>query len=96
MASSVPGSVSMITRFGEPCVARRSDREEVERRGKGQESTKLFHEGSPLSNVMWAYSSMPAMEADIRFAMVPASMARIPSRASSPFLFGASAPMPPI
>ena len=43
-----------------------------------------------------AYSSMPAIEADIKFAIVPASMARIPSRASSPFLFGASAPMPPI
>src|SRR2546422_8257440 len=28
--------------------------------------------------------------------MVPASMARTPSRASSPFLLGASAPMPPI
>ena len=28
--------------------------------------------------------------------MVPASMARIPSRASSAFLLGASAPIPPI
>ena len=36
------------------------------------------------------------MDADIRFAIVPANIARIPSRASSPFLFGASAPMPPI
>ncbi len=40
--------------------------------------------------------SIPAIEADIRFAMVPASIARKPSRASSPRLFGASAPMPPI
>jgi hypothetical protein len=43
-----------------------------------------------------AYSSMPAMEADIMLAIVPASMARRPSRASSPFLLGANAPMPPI
>ena len=42
------------------------------------------------------YKSIPAMEADIKFAMVPASMARSPSRASSPFLLGASAPIPPI
>ena len=39
---------------------------------------------------------MPAIEADIRLAIVPASIARTPSRASSPLLFGASAPMPPI
>ena len=44
----------------------------------------------------WPYISIPAMEADIRFAMVPANMARTPRRASSPFLFGASAPIPPI
>jgi hypothetical protein len=43
-----------------------------------------------------AYNSIPAIDADIRLAMVPASMARIPRRASSPFLLGASAPMPPI
>src|ERR1022692_1074251 len=41
------------------------------------------------------YRSMPAIEADIRLAMVPASMARMPRRASSPRLLGASAPMPP-
>src|ERR1700680_1955473 len=41
-------------------------------------------------------SMIPTIEADIRLAIVPASMARIPSRASSSFLFGASAPMPPI
>ena len=43
-----------------------------------------------------AHSNMPAIEADIKFAMVPASMARTPSRANSRFLFGASAPIPPI
>src|SRR5579884_802397 len=39
---------------------------------------------------------IPTIEADSRFAIVPASMARTPSRASSSFLLGASAPMPPI
>src|SRR5260370_24253 len=39
---------------------------------------------------------IPAIEADIRFAIVPASMARKPSLANSPRLFGARAPMPPI
>ena len=43
-----------------------------------------------------AYSSMPAIEADIKLAIVPASMARTPSLANSPRLLGASAPMPPI
>lgn len=42
------------------------------------------------------YSSIPAIDAEIRFAMVPASMARKPRRASSLLLLGASAPMPPI
>jgi hypothetical protein len=42
------------------------------------------------------YNSIPAIDADIKFAIVPASIARTPSRASSPFLLGASAPMPPI
>ena len=42
------------------------------------------------------FSMIPAMDADIKFAIVPASIARIPSRANSSFLFGASAPMPPI
>ena len=40
--------------------------------------------------------NMPAIEADIRFAMVPASIARTPSLANSPRLFGAKAPIPPI
>ena len=38
----------------------------------------------------------PTMEADIRLAMVPQSMARMPSWARSERLLGASAPMPPI
>jgi hypothetical protein len=42
------------------------------------------------------YSNIPAIDAEIRFAIVPANIARIPKRASSPLLFGANAPMPPI
>src|SRR5580704_4123770 len=42
------------------------------------------------------YSSMPAMQADIKFAMVPAATAFNPSRARSDFRVGASAPIPPI
>ncbi len=42
------------------------------------------------------WSKMPTIEADMRLAMVPAIMARKPSLASSPRLFGASALMPPI
>lgn len=42
------------------------------------------------------YSSMPAIDADIKFAIVPASMARTPRRANSCFLLGARAPIPPI
>src|SRR5579864_4299473 len=38
----------------------------------------------------------PTIEADMRFAMVPAIMARKPSFASWSRLLGASAPMPPI
>src|SRR5207245_2560346 len=43
-----------------------------------------------------AHSNIPTIEADIRLAIVPASMARMPSRASSLRLLGASAPIPPI
>src|SRR5579859_7646929 len=39
---------------------------------------------------------IPTMQADIRLAMVPASMARMPNLASWPRCSGASAPMPPI
>jgi len=39
---------------------------------------------------------MPAIEADIRFAMVPASIARRPNRAKSLRRLGAKAPIPPI
>src|SRR3984957_1060623 len=50
-----------------------------------------------LRSVSCAHDSMiPTIDADIRFAIVPAALARIPSRARSAFLFGASAPMPPI
>src|SRR5215470_13159444 len=40
--------------------------------------------------------SIPAIDADIKFAIVPASMARKPRRARSPRRLGASAPIPPI
>src|SRR5208282_2279314 len=42
------------------------------------------------------FSMIPTMDAVMRFAIVPASMARMPRRARSDFLLGASAPMPPI
>ena len=42
------------------------------------------------------FRNIPTIEADIKFAMVPASMARMPNFASCDFRFGASAPMPPI
>src|SRR5260370_18713561 len=42
------------------------------------------------------YSSMPAMQADIKFAIVPAATALNPSRARSGLRLGASAPIPPI
>ena len=43
-----------------------------------------------------AHSSAPAMQAVMKFAKVPASSARSPSRARSPRRSGARAPMPPI
>src|SRR5450755_692581 len=43
-----------------------------------------------------AHERIPTIDADIRFAMVPASMARIPNFASCCRWSGASAPMPPI
>ena len=43
-----------------------------------------------------SYSSMPAMQADMKFASVPTNMAFNPSRARSDLREGASAPMPPI
>src|SRR5215471_2684628 len=42
------------------------------------------------------HSIIPAMHADMKFAMVPAATARSPSRARSLLRVGASAPMPPI
>ena len=42
------------------------------------------------------HSNIPAMQADMKFAMVPAATARRPSRARSLLRVGASAPMPPI
>jgi len=49
-----------------------------------------------LSNPATHYSSIPAIVAVKKFANVPASIARIPRRARSPRLVGASDPMPPI
>ena len=40
--------------------------------------------------------NIPAMQADIKFAIVPAATAFRPSRAKSDFRLGASAPIPPI
>jgi hypothetical protein len=80
----------------------RSDQESVELRSTGQRTS------APMwSVVCWQRSKstgdekaqrnkMPTIEADIRFAMVPAIMARNPSLASSLRLLGASALMPPI
>src|SRR5580704_14548656 len=42
------------------------------------------------------FKKIPTIEADIRVAMVPASIARMPNFASCDFRFGASEPMPPI
>ncbi len=42
------------------------------------------------------YNNMPAMQADMKFAMVPAATAFKPMRARSDLRLGASAPMPPI
>ncbi len=43
-----------------------------------------------------AHERIPTMEADIKFAIVPASIARMPNFASWLRCSGASAPMPPI
>ncbi len=48
------------------------------------------------STAVFISSRIPTIDADIRFAMVPAIMARKPSFARSPRRFGASALMPPI
>src|ERR1700692_894352 len=42
------------------------------------------------------YSSMPAMQPALKFAMVPAATAFNPSRARCDLRMGASAPIPPI
>jgi hypothetical protein len=70
--------------------------------GLGEESTirgmtEWLLYGSVLAQwPAFLYNNIPAIDADIKFAIVPASMARTPSRASSLRLFGARAPMPPI
>src|SRR6266567_3704402 len=51
---------------------------------------------SPLALRFWTHVNIPTMEADIKLAIVPASMARMPNFASWPRCSGASAPMPPI
>src|SRR5579864_5719953 len=62
---------------------------------QGEQATALQSGLRPQGN-SGHFSMIPTIEADIRFAIVPASMARMPRRASSGFLLGASAPMPPI
>ena len=65
---------------------------------------KLCRALRPLKNIRAAgflsrralHSSTLTIDADIRFAIVPASIARKPSRASSSRLLGASALIPPI
>ena len=42
------------------------------------------------------HNRIPAIQAERKFARVPASIARKPSRARSAFRLGASAPIPPI
>src|SRR4051794_29228310 len=42
------------------------------------------------------HSSIPAIQADMKFAIDPAATARSPKRARSDLRLGASAPMPPI
>ena len=42
-----------------------------------------------------AHSSIPAMQADMKLAMVPAATAFIPKRATSDLREGARAPSPP-
>src|SRR5215471_10243723 len=46
-------------------------------------------------DVRRVHSSIPAMHADMKLAMVPASIAFRPSRARSDLRVGASAPIPP-
>ena len=42
------------------------------------------------------YNKMPAIQADMKFASVPTTIAFTPRRARSDFREGASAPIPPI
>src|ERR1700722_1448773 len=65
---------------------------------RGAFGSRIFRAMSPggLRSSRTHRSITPTIDADIRFAIVPAIMARIPRRASSPFLLGESAPMPPI
>ena len=53
-------------------------------------------ETAPCSRLPAFHSRIPASVADRKFASVPASIARKPSRARSCFRSGTSAPMPPI
>ena len=50
----------------------------------------------PACSVSFHPRKIPAIDAEIRFAIVPASIARTPSRARSLRRSGTSAPMPPI
>src|SRR3974390_3654555 len=49
-----------------------------------------------LGGLLHAHVRIPTMHADIRFAIVPPSIARLPHFARLPLCSGASAPIPPI
>jgi hypothetical protein len=55
-----------------------------------------FQEPSGAVDCGVGHSSIPAMQADMKLAMLPAATAFRPSRARSDLRLGASAPMPPI
>jgi hypothetical protein len=62
----------------------------------GRHREEMWKPLSRASDSKLIHNNMPAMLADIRFAMVPANIARMPNLASSPRLFGAREPIPPI
>src|SRR5229473_6424530 len=66
----------------------------ADRRTPGRRCNRFW--GPGLRGLFCAHERIPTMDADIKFAMVPASMARMPNFASWVRCSGASAPMPPI
>ena len=72
----------------------------TENAGRTEDTEKRKHKARDRfempRNMLRPYDRMPTMEADMRLAMVPASMARMPNLASWPRCSGARAPMPPI